>query len=45
MQEIIRMNNGKRQRISKSIKQKILSKKVKAEVEQGKVINLKQKVR
>ena len=45
MQEIIRMNNGKRQRISKSIKQKILNKKVKAEVEQGKVINLKQKVR
>ena len=41
MQEIIRMNNGKRQRISKSIKQKILNKKVKAEVEQGKVINLK----
>ena len=45
MQEIIRMNNGKRQRISKSIKQKILNKKVKAEVQQGKVINLKQKVR
>ena len=45
MQEIIRMNNGKRQRISKSIKQKILSKKVKAEVQQGKVINLKHKVR
>ena len=45
MQEIIRMNNGKRQRISKSIKQKILNKKVKAEVEQGKVINFKHKVR
>ena len=45
MQEIIRMNNGKRQRISKSIKQKIHSKKLSQEINNGKVVTINPKVR
>ena len=45
MQEIIRMNNGKRQRISKSIKQKIHSKKLSLEITNGKVVTINPKVR
>ena len=45
MQEIIRMNNGKRQRISKSIKQKIHSKKLSQEINNVKVVTINPKVR
>ena len=45
MQQIIRMNNGKRSRISKSIKEKIHSKKLSHEINKGTVINLNPKVR
>ena len=45
MQEIIRMNNGKRNRISKSIKEKIHNKKLSQEINKGTVININSKVR
>jgi hypothetical protein len=45
MQEIIRMNNGKRKRISQSIKQKIHNKKLSQEINKGKVITINPKVR
>tara|TARA_R100001463_G_scaffold102237_1_gene156681 strand:+ start:52 stop:459 length:408 start_codon:yes stop_codon:yes gene_type:complete len=45
MQQIIRMNNGKRSRISKSIKEKIHNKKLSQEINRGAVINLNPKVR
>ena len=45
MQEIIRMNNGKRKRISQSIKQKIHNKKLSQEINMGKVITINPKVR
>ncbi len=45
MQEIIRMNNGKRQRISKSIKAGIRHKKLSQEINNGKVITINPKVR
>lgn len=45
MQEIIRMNNGKRNRISKSIKEKIHNKKLSQEIHKGTVININSKVR
>ena len=45
MQEIIRMNNGKRRRISESIKQKIHNKKLSQEINRGTVITINPKVR
>tara|TARA_Y100000004_G_C8592863_1_gene277241 strand:+ start:159 stop:428 length:270 start_codon:yes stop_codon:yes gene_type:complete len=45
MQEIIRMNNGKRSRISRSIKEKIHNKKLSQEINRGKVITINTKVR
>jgi hypothetical protein len=45
MQEIIRMNNGKRKRISQSIKQKLHNKKLSQEINKGKVITINPKVR
>jgi hypothetical protein len=45
MQEIIRMNNGKRRRISNSIKEKIHNKKLSQEINKGTVININNKVR
>ena len=45
MQEIIKMNNGKRRRISNSIKEKIQNKKLSQEINKGTVININNKVR
>ena len=45
MQEIIRMNRGKRQRISKSIKAGIRQKKLSQEINKGKVITINNKLR
>jgi len=45
MQEIIRMNNGKRRRISNSIKEKLHNKKLSQEINKGTVININNKVR
>ena len=45
MQEIIRMNNGKRRRISNSIKEKIHNKKLSQEINNGKVITINPKFR
>ena len=45
MQEIIRMNTGKRKRISNSIKEKIHNKKLSQEINKGKVITINNKLR
>ena len=45
MQEIIRMNNGKRQRISTSVKTGIRQKKLSQEINNGKVITINPKFR
>ena len=45
MQEIIRMNRGKRQRISQSIKAGIRQKKLSQEINKGKVITINNKLR